>query len=176
VNIRIPAIGVAAFCAAWLLSATTAPSSAQTKPTPCPVGPTPAPIVSKGAGKIGEIVKAEKFTIQVNKLERGKTYGSLGKPKDSANELIAIDFTLQSTADKEVGAYLSRARLRDSDGFEYEATSFGKDPTLKSQNDVPSGQKRRGWVTFEIPKTAKGLVFAYEAVPFKPAAETLLGQ
>jgi hypothetical protein len=53
--------------------------------------------------------------------------------------------------------------VRDSDGFEYAFTLFGKEPSLKSSNDLAPGDKVRGWVTFEVPKSATGLTLRYEA-------------
>lgn len=51
--------------------------------------------------------------------------------------------------------------VKDSDGYVYN-TSFGsKDPSLKA-TDVAKGDKTRGWVTFEIPEKATGLVVTYE--------------
>lgn len=53
--------------------------------------------------------------------------------------------------------------LRDGDGFEYNFSAFGKDPALQSSNDLKPGKKVRGWVTFEVPKGATGLLLLYEA-------------
>lgn len=37
------------------------------------------------------------------------------------------------------------------DGFEYDMTLGGKEPTLRSGNDLAPGQRVRGWVSFEAP-------------------------
>ena len=59
---------------------------------------------------------------------------------------------------------LSMQTLKTSDGYQYDAELMGKDPALGSQNDLPTGDKMRGWITFQIPTTAHGLVFIYEPI------------
>jgi len=52
-------------------------------------------------------------------------------------------------------------KVRDEQGFEYNFAAFGKEPALKSGNDLKPGQKVKGWMTFEVPKTAKALTLVY---------------
>lgn len=52
-------------------------------------------------------------------------------------------------------------KIRDGEGFEYNFSAFGKEPQLQSSNDLKPGQKVKGWVTFEVPKTAKNLTLVY---------------
>lgn len=52
-------------------------------------------------------------------------------------------------------------KVRDEQGFEYNFAAFGKEPTLQSSNELKPGQKVKGWMTFEVPKTAKTLTLIY---------------
>jgi len=52
-------------------------------------------------------------------------------------------------------------KVRDEQGFEYNFAAFGREPALKSGNDLKPGQKVKGWMTFEVPKTVKALTLVY---------------
>lgn len=52
-------------------------------------------------------------------------------------------------------------KVRDEQGFEYNFAAFGKEPALKSGNDLKPGQKVKGWMTFEVLKTVKALTLIY---------------
>jgi hypothetical protein len=65
--------------------------------------------------------------------------------------------------------------VRDGEGFEYDVSIFGKEPSLQSSNELQPGQKVKGWVTFEVPTDAKGLTLIYSAGPFGEPVEIALG-
>ena len=50
---------------------------------------------------------------------------------------------------------------RGDDGFEYNVSAFGKEPALKSSNDLGPGKSVKGWVSFEIPAAATHLTIVY---------------
>jgi hypothetical protein len=65
-------------------------------------------------------------------------------------------------------------KARDGDGFEYSFSAFGKDPQLKSGNDLKPGAKVQGWVTFEVPTATKSLTMIYAAGFFSDPVEVTL--
>lgn len=112
-------------------------------------------------GKIGETVAQDGYLITVNGVERAESFGAGGKAKDG-NIMVAVDITVGSDKDKGVSSNGLNCNLKDSQGFKYSGAIFGvKNPLLPGQNDIPKGDKVRGWVTFEVPKTATGLTLEY---------------
>jgi hypothetical protein len=52
-------------------------------------------------------------------------------------------------------------KVKDADGYEYNATLNSGDNALKS-GDLAQGDKVRGIVAFEVPTGAAGLILSYE--------------
>jgi hypothetical protein len=74
---------------------------------------------------------------------------------------LGIEVELVGTSDKEVPSSPLHAALLDGDGARYEATLAGCRPSLPPKR-VKQDETARGFVTFEIPKAARGLVLRYE--------------
>jgi hypothetical protein len=110
---------------------------------------------------VGDTVKAGGYLVTLNAIDRSDGFSEYFKA-GAGKTMLAIDITIESTKDSGVSANQFYCKLRDSQGYQYNLTVAGKDPSLGSQNDIPAGQKLRGWVTFEVPKTANGFVFSYE--------------
>lgn len=115
--------------------------------------PTKAP-TDKPIGKIGETVIQGDYAItaqtaEVKKTDKGKS--------------VSVELIITSNADSGVSVNPLFVSVKDSNGYEYNAALFdAKQPTLKSQNDLPKGDKVRGWLTFEVPADATGLVMTYK--------------
>jgi len=139
--------------------------SVATNPTVAAAARTTAVSVANSKGKVGETLSQNGYLVTVNKVERANSFSTVTKAKEG-KELVAVDVTIQSDADKGVSSNLLYCTLKDSDGFKYNVQIFSKDPTLAGQNDIPKGDKVRGWATFEVPIGAKGLVFEYKPLSF----------
>lgn len=114
-------------------------------------------------GRVGETLVQNGYVLIVNQVQRADIFQPFSKAKDG-NIYIALDLTIQSSKDNGVQVNALNCSLKDSQGFKYNIGVFGKDPALASQNDLPRGDKIRGWVTFEVPKTASGLTFEYRTL------------
>lgn len=111
--------------------------------------------------KVGEVAKQGGYVVTVNGVEKSSGYTGSLKAKDGYT-LLAVDVTIGSDG-KGVSSNGLYCSLKDGSGFKYNIQAINyKQPLLAGQNDIPVGDKVRGWVTFEIPKDAKGLVFQYE--------------
>lgn len=79
----------------------------------------------------------------------------LTRPAD-ANRYVALLVLYRATQD---GASYNPFNwsMVDLDGFAYDQTFFGEKPALSSSNDLPSGRKAQGWITFEVPKAVHEL-------------------
>jgi hypothetical protein len=115
-------------------------------------------------GKVGETIALKGYTLTVNSVQKSENFDTsnvIGKAK-AGNILLAVDITIVSNKAKGVSANGLYASVKDSQGFKYDFTIFGqKEPRIAGTNDIPAGDKVRGWVTFEIPKTASGLILEY---------------
>jgi hypothetical protein len=114
-------------------------------------------------GKVGETVSLNGYTLTVNAVQKSENFsGNVIDQADAGNIFIAVDLTIGSLKNNGVSANALYASLKDSQGYQYSTGIFGdKDPSLKGTNDIPSGDKVRGWVTFQVPKTASGFILEY---------------
>ncbi len=152
--------------AAPVVVATTRPAQAEARPV---TTSTPASAPVNTISKMRETVSQNDYLITVNGLERAESFNAQGKAK-AGFTLVAIDFTVGSNRNKGISANLLYAGLKDNKGSEYSRVYFAtKEPLLPTQSDIRTGEKVRGWVTFEVPLNATGLIFVYE-----PAFESTL--
>jgi hypothetical protein len=125
--------------------------------------PTLAPQAIKG--KTGDTLSQNGYIVTVNQAEKSTSYGDYDKAKDGFI-FVAVDVTIQSDKASGVSVNGFYCSLKDGQGFKYSQSFSSKQPSLKSQNDLPKGEKIRGWVTFEVPKTAQGFTFEYNPLDF----------
>jgi hypothetical protein len=74
---------------------------------------------------------------------------------------LGVEIELAGTGDKEVPSNPLHATLLDRDGAHYDPTLAGCRPSLPPKR-IKQGEAVRGFVTFEIPKDAQGLVLRYQ--------------
>ena len=117
-------------------------------------------------GKVGETLAQGGYLLTVTQVESAENFGDFVNA-NKGMRLIAVELIVESTANKGVSVNPMYTSIRDADGYEYNGSIFGREPSLKSQNDLPRGEKMRGWVTFEIPEKAKGLMFTYQPITFQ---------
>lgn len=144
------------------------PTLAPAVPTPAPPQPavaqvqpvtTAAQVTTAASAGNGNTQQAGIYKVTLNNMEKGELYQQFIKAQEG-NTFISFDMTVESLGD---GASVNPfyCKLVDSDGFNYTTTLPVKTPSLAAENDLVKGQKIRGWVSFEIPKKAKGLKFVY---------------
>ena len=130
------------------------------QPTTVPTTPPESPI-----GKVGETVTQGGYSITLANVETATQYGDFMTAATS-NKFLAVEIAIQSGADSGVNVNPLYAKVKDSSGFEYTTSLLGKEPSLKSQNDLPNGELVRGWITFEVPESSNGFIFTYEPLSF----------
>ncbi|OJV92358.1 MAG: hypothetical protein BGO39_30990 [Chloroflexi bacterium 54-19] len=118
---------------------------------------------SQKIGKVGDTISLNGYTLTVNVVQKSENFsGDAIDQAKSGNTFIAVDLTIGSQKNSGVSANALYATLKDSQGYSYNTGIFGdKQPSLKGTNDIPNGDKVRGWVTFEVPKTASGFTLEY---------------
>lgn len=143
------------------------PTQAIPPTAPAPVSTnTPEPTATTASlPKIGERIVQGDYALTVANAEKSQNYGYLSAK--AGNTLVAVEIIIESNAATGVSVNPIYATIKDADGYTYNADIVGgKEPSLNSQNDMPIGEKMRGWITFEIPASAKGLVLTYEPISF----------
>lgn len=123
--------------------------------------------------QVGQVIDQGMYSLIINAVEEGETYSPYLNP-DSGNHYVAVDLTIASKADEGVSVNEFNAVLKDSEGYQYRPTYTGKDPQLGAENDLPLGDKVRGWITFEVPDSAEGLMFEYHPFNLKRAIRVAL--
>lgn len=123
--------------------------------------------------QVSQVVDQGAYSLTVNAMEEGQTYSTYVQP-DLGNHYVAVDLTINSKADEGVSINEFNAVLKDSEGYQYKPTFAGKDPQLGTESNLPAGDKARGWITFEVPDTAKGLIFEYRPMNLKRAIRVAL--
>jgi hypothetical protein len=149
-------------CADSTAPVTTISTAAPT--TEVAAAPTDAPAAAK-LGKVGDTVTQGDYKITLANAEKNTAYGTFAKA-EAGKMFVAIEIIVESGADTGVSVNPFYCKLTDGDAYAYNVNAFGKDPSLSSQNDLPKGEKMRGWVTFEVPDTAKDFVFSYSPISF----------
>lgn len=67
-------------------------------------------------------------------------------------KLVAVEMLVESNASKGVSVSAKHVKVVDANGRDYEArATTGMQPALREEFDIPKGQKRQGWLTFEVP-------------------------
>lgn len=115
------------------------------------------PAQAASVGSIGEPVIQQGYNLTVNDVRTGQTDG--GEP------YIAVDVTLTSESDEGVNSNLLYAKLRSDNGYAYSPTFLGVEPALDSMNDIPKGERVRGWITFEVSNEEDSSNYTFEYKP-----------
>ncbi len=118
--------------------------------------PPPAPAAAPPPlAQVGQTIEEQGYRFTVTNVESAASYGIYDA--DAGKQLLAVEVLVESGTSSGVDVNPFYFSVQDLDGYEYTISIFGKDPSLQSQNDLPAGEKMRGWVTFEVPTTHTGL-------------------
>jgi hypothetical protein len=113
-------------------------------------------------GELGKPVSYGGHTLTVNQTDRLETFDkNTAKP---GMQFVFVDITYESGGDENLSStlFFEHARLKDNSGYVYEAQSNLRKPGLADTSGViPKGSKVRGWLTFQVPKTADGLLLDF---------------
>lgn len=115
--------------------------------------------------KVGDQVKMGDVILTINKMEKSQG-GQFTKPSEG-NEWINLNMTIENTGSKqEYVTTLGQMYIVDKDGNQYQIAVTNK--VMENVNNSLDGAvvakaKKTGWVGFEVPKTATGLTFRYNA-------------
>lgn len=121
----------------------------------------PAP---PGPGKVGQKLDYDGYAITVVSAEFAPDFPGARKARDGY-VLVALDVVVESNRAKDVTFRPKYARLIDRDGIEHSARANGREPVIGEYEDLPKGQSRRGWLTYEVAQGARSFQFVYDLPP-----------
>ncbi|MEO6061550.1 MAG: DUF4352 domain-containing protein [Thermoflexales bacterium] len=122
------------------------------------------------AGKVGQKLDYQGYSITVAAVEFAEDFPGARKAREGYT-LAVLDVIVASDRARDVTFRPKYAKLVDRDGNEHAARASGRDPALEEVEDLPKGQSRRGWLTYEVPKNARKFQFVYSLPPAMNDAE-----
>jgi hypothetical protein len=137
-------------------SATAAPVEPEATEAPATAEPVAA------ANKLGTKVQVgtEQFITAAKTAEYKDKYLKPAK----GSKYLAVLVTVEGISSEGSSYNPLYFTVRDAEGYEYNVSLIGKEPMLGASNDLAAGKTVKGWVTFEVPKTAEGLTLVYSPV------------
>ncbi len=123
-----------------------------------------------GTGKVGQKLEYQGYAITIVAAEFAEDFPGARKAREGYT-LAALDVIIASDRAKDVTFRPKYATLVGADGEEHAARASGRDPALEEVEDLPKGQTRRGWLTYEVPKNARKFQFRYSLPPAMNDAE-----
>lgn len=136
------------------------------QPTKVGTGESATPSEQPQQYKIGDKIQLGDIILSVNSVERSP--GSQFLSPAEGNEWVNLNLTLENTgSDQQFVTTLGQMFIIDDKGNQYQVTPTDK--TLENPGSVGldgvivAQAKKTDWVGFEVPKTATGLNFQYNA-------------
>lgn len=116
--------------------------------------------------KIGDKVQMGDIILTVNKIETSQ--GAQYTKPSAGNQWLDINLTLENTgSSQEYITTLGQMFVTDSESNQYQVSVTGKRMenagSVGMDGALIAKAKKTDWVGFEVPKTAKGLKFQYNA-------------
>jgi hypothetical protein len=109
---------------------------------------------------IGTPAASAGVVIQANKVTKTGGSNPYWKPK-SGNTYLVVDIFVGNGRSEAIPYNPLYFKVRDSQGFEYNAGISTEEPSLKSGELAPK-ETVRGLVQFEVPADAEGFVMSYK--------------
>ena len=124
----------------------TAPASSELKPQ-----------AKSLTGKVGTAAALNSATVTVVSTDLDyKSSDQFTQPK-AGNRFVTVEILYENTGTEKVSYNPLDWKLSDASGFSYDYSYSGKGPELHS-GDLSPGEKARGFITYEVPQAATGLV------------------
>ncbi|MDP1726948.1 MAG: DUF4352 domain-containing protein [Bacteroidota bacterium] len=106
--------------------------------------------------KIGEeIVYGTSHIITVTKYDPDTHLEFLDPEK--GRKYVSVEIIYNNISDHSQGLDVMGINVYDDEGYIYDYASLTKQPQFSFISEINSGRKQKGWITFDVPKTAKNL-------------------
>jgi hypothetical protein len=108
-------------------------------------------------GKIGQKLEYRGYAMTVTAVDEAEDFPNARKAR-AGYKLVAVEVLIESNANN-VTISPPHTKLVDGSKRDYNARTTGKEPVMIEQYDIPKGQSVRGWLTYEVPKGVRSLIF-----------------
>ncbi len=111
--------------------------------------------------KVGDALQLNGLTVTVATADvNAKPGNEFIKPK-AGDRFVVVQVLYENTGSDTVAYNPFDWKLIDSSGFSYNSTYAGVDQELHS-GDLSSGEKARGYISYEVPQSATGLTLKFQ--------------
>ena len=107
---------------------------------------------------VGETAEARDYELVLKNVKECKVEEYFKAKKGHLK--LGVEVSIRGRTDREVPVNPFYAKLTDSDGYSHSSTFGGCTPELQAVR-IKKGDKALGWITFELPKSARGLKFDF---------------
>lgn len=122
-------------------------------------------VETKETYKIGEPISLGDMVVTINSIEFSQG-GQFSKPSEG-NQWANVNMTIENGSSKqEFVTTMGQMNLVDAGGNQYSVAVTDKvmeNPNNSLDGAIIAKAKKTGWVGFEVPENAQGLVFRYNA-------------
>ena len=108
-------------------------------------------------GKIGQKLEYKGYAMTVTAVDEAEDFDTTRKAR-TGYKLVAVEVLIESGGSN-VTISPAHTKLVDGSKRDYTARTTGKEPVLTEQYNIPKGQSVRGWITYEVPKGVRTLIF-----------------
>jgi hypothetical protein len=112
----------------------------------------------RGRTPLGEAATTEHYRMTVHTVRDCEPHGYLG-PKRGYKK-VGAEVTIEAKSSQQIPVNPFYAKVTDGSGRVYRTTFSGCEPQLKSRQ-LTAGTAARGFISFELPEHARGLVLTY---------------
>lgn len=125
--------------------------------------PVPAPTKPPSVVNLNVTAKGKDFAMTLHEVRDPVTAPETAFGPTPGNRWVAFDVTVQNLETTGFNIYSPHdAKLRTTDGRDYEKRFGPGDLEPEISGPVDAGQSMRGWITFEIPTDAQLASFTFE--------------
>lgn len=152
----------------------TAPNAGTPSPTPAAPTGAAAPDLSAKTFAVGDTADAGEFKLTLDNVKECKPNPYYRPEKDHI--WLGVELAFEGNSDKQVMPLTIYMKVLDKEGTVMKQQYIGSkacEPRFNSSAALGKGEKAKGWLMFEVPKTASGLKFQYSPQNFMGKTQTL---
>jgi hypothetical protein len=112
---------------------------------------------------IGDTLDEGTWKFCVTMIEEGKIYNEVFRPKPG-EKYVTLDCFFQNTSNEKLEYSLGFWKLADDEGYEYDLEMLGDRRPSFDTGDLEPGKKKKGFVTFACPKSAKNFELHFDPI------------
>jgi hypothetical protein len=131
------------------------------------------PTLRERAAHAGEVATSAHYDMSFSETKECAMEAHFRPPQGFIK--LGVKVSIEARDALQVPANPFYATLVDASNVVYESTLAGCQPALQARQ-LDNGQKATGWISFDVPATAKGLRLAYAPVLLGAGREELLFQ